>query len=211
MLSFLNKLLPYCEKHSSQPTEILGALERETYLKTIAPQMLSGHLQGGFLSLLSCLMQPKMILEIGTFTGYASICLAKGLCEGGRLHTIEVNEELAYICRKYFNKAGLQEKIELHVGDAKAIIPTLNKTFDLVFIDAGKGDYAFYYDLVFDKVRRGGILLADNVLWRGKVVEPARDADTLLIDQFNKKVQQDPRVENLLLSLRDGLMIARKL
>ncbi len=211
MIPFFDKLLAYCEKHSSQPSELLCSLERETNLKTVAPQMLSGHLQGKFLNLLSSLIQPKRVLEIGTFTGYSAICLAQGLREGGLLHTIEVDEELAYLCRKYFQKAGLEEKIRLHLADAKDLIPRLDETFDLVFIDAAKGDYAFFYDLVFEKVRRGGIILADNVLWSAKVVEPARDSDTLSIDRFNKKVQEDPRVENLLLPLRDGLMIARKL
>ncbi len=201
----------YCEAHTSDQSEILYDLERETNLKTLAPQMLSGHLQGQFLSLLSHLMQPKSILEIGTFTGYSTICLAQGLQEGGILHTIEANEELQYISEKYFKKAGLSDKIQQHIGDAKTIITKLKDTYDIVFIDAGKLDYAFYYDLVFEKVNKGGIILADNVLWSGKVVSKENDKDTQTLDAFNEKVLNDTRVNNMILPIRDGILIARKL
>jgi len=202
--------MSYCEAHSSPPDPVLYELERETNLKTLAPQMASGPLQGQFLTLLSQLLRPETILEIGTFTGYAAICLAKGLAPGGKLHTIEVNEELEYISRKYFEKAGLSDKIIPHTGDAKQIIPTLPGTFDLVFIDAGKLDYAHFYDLVFDRVRPGGLLLADNVLWSGKVIQGETDKHTLQLDAFNKKIRDDDRVDNLLLPIRDGMMIVRK-
>lgn len=210
MNDFVQALHNYCEDHSTAQSQILHELERETHLKTLAPQMVSGHLQGQFLSLLSKLMQPKIILEIGAFTGYASICLAQGLQEGGILHAIEVNPELEYIAKKYYKKAGLEEKIKLHIGNAKSIIPNLNTQFDIVFIDAGKNDYAFFYDLVIEMVNPGGLILADNVLWSGKVIKGATDKDTKVIDAFNKKVKEDDRVENIFLPIRDGLVVARK-
>lgn len=206
----LSKLIKYCENHSTPQSQILYELERETNLKTLAPQMISGHLQGALLSLLSSLKRPQTILEIGTFTGYAAICLAQGLAENGILHTIEANEELAYIIQKYIKKADLEHKIQLHIGNAKTLIPTIDSTFDIVFIDAGKNDYEYYYDLVFDKVNSGGLIIADNVLWSGKVVQKDKDKDTKTIHAFNQKIQNDPRVENLLLPIRDGLIIAQK-
>jgi len=210
---YINRLHQYCEEHTSPQSPLLNALERETHLKTLAPQMLSGHLQGHFLSLLSQLMQPTTILEIGTFTGYSAICLAQGLQAGGRLHTIEANPEMEYLIRDYLQRAGLEERISLHIGEAQQIIPTLEETFDLVFIDAGKQEYALFYDLVIERVRSGGLIIADNVLWSGKPLEPAlreQDADTAAIHQFNQKVQQDARVDNIMLPIRDGLLIARK-
>ena len=207
----LKKLTDYCTAHTTAQDEVLYELERETNLKTLAPQMVSGHLQGTFLSFISKMVQPKAVLEIGTFTGYASICLAQGLADGGVVHTIEANEELAYIIRKYVAKAKLEDQIQLHIGDAKKIIPELDIEFDMVLIDAGKKDYAFYYDLVFDKVKKGGLILADNILWSGKVVQKEHDNDTRVIDSFNKKIHQDPRVENVILPIRDGLILVRKL
>ncbi len=206
----LSKLIKYCEQHSTPQSKALYELERETHLKTLAPQMMSGHLQGKLLTLLSALMQPKAILEIGTFTGYAAICLASGLQSGGKLYTIEAQEELRYIVEKYVEKLDLQEKVVLYTGDAKQIIPTLDEVFDLVFIDAGKNDYAQYYDLVFDKVRPGGLIIADNVLWSGKVTQQVKDRDTQTIHNFNVKIQEDKRVDNLILPLRDGLVIVQK-
>ncbi|MEM6696976.1 MAG: O-methyltransferase, partial [Bacteroidota bacterium] len=185
----IKKLTNYCLDHSTLPTEVLNQLERETNLKTLAPQMISGALQGQLFSLLSKMMQPKAILEIGTFTGYATICLAQGLQEGGVLHTIEGNEELEYLIRKYLAKAQVEEKVKLHIGDAKEIVKILNEQFDLVFIDAGKNDYGLYYDLVFEKVKIGGFIMADNVLWSGKVLQERYDRDTQNIDAFYKKVQ----------------------
>ena len=201
----------YCEKFSSSESTALFELNRETNLKVLMPQMLSGHLQGSFLQMMSCMIHPKRILEIGTFTGYSAICLAQGLTTDGLLHTIDVNAEIEDMVKKYFSKAGVSEKIKLHIGDAQKIIPQLNETFDLVFIDADKINYSNYYDLVFDKVRSGGFIVADNVLWSGKVLSENPDKDTEAIKQYNAKVHADIRVENMILPLRDGLMIARKL
>ncbi len=203
-------LLDYCEAHTFPQSDILYQLERETHLKTLAPQMLSGHLQGRFLAMLSRIKQPKTILEVGTFTGYAALCMAEGLPEGGQLHTIEVNPELEFLIRKYIDKAGMQEKIHLHIGDAAKVIPTLDLSFDLAFMDAGKMDYPHHYELIVEKMNPGGILLADNVLWSGKVVQEEFDADTEGIRTFNKKVQEDERVENILLPIRDGIMMMIK-
>jgi predicted O-methyltransferase YrrM len=210
-MNSIKRLNAYCESLTSPVSPVLEELERETHLKTLSPQMLCGRLQGQLLRLLSELKKPGSILEIGTFTGYASICLAMGLPENGVLHTIEVNPELTYLSRKYFEKTGLQQKIRLYAGNAKEIIPTLPGPFDIVFIDAGKDDYTFYYDLVFDKVNPGGLILADNVLWDGKVASKASDKDTRTLQEFNRKVHSDSRVEVLMLPVRDGIMIARKL
>ena len=169
MNDFLHKLNLYCEAHTTAQPAILHQLERETHLKTLAPQMLSGHLQGQFLAMLSKICRPRAILEIGAFTGYSAICLAQGLEEGGVLHTIEANPELEYLIRKYIALAGLEGSIRLHIGDAPEIIPGLKGPFDLVFIDANKQEYALYYDLVIDKVQSGGLIIADNVLWSGIV------------------------------------------
>ena len=200
----------YAENFTSPESETLGELNRETHLKVLMPQMLSGHLQGAALRMFSQMLRPKRILEIGTFTGYSSICLAEGLAEDGVLHTIDINEELEGIVRKYFAKAGLEKKIQLHIGSALEIIPTLIEVFDLVFIDADKVNYPNYYNLVFDKVRSGGFIIADNVLWSGKVVEPNPDKDTRALMSYCELVKSDSRVEQLLLPIRDGLMIARK-
>ncbi len=205
------KINAYCEAHTSWPLPELYDLERETHLRTLSPQMISGKVQGQLLSLLTSLAKPMYALEIGTFTGYASLCIAKGLPEGGVLHTIEVNPELAYICEKYFEKAMLAEKIIMHIGDARQIIPKIDGCFDLVFMDAAKFDYPTYFDLVIDRLNPGGLLIADNVLWDGKVVAKVMDADTMTIDAFNKKVHQDARVENVMLPVRDGVLVARKL
>ena len=206
----IDKILEYAENHTTPEDDVLRALRRETHLKELQPQMLSGQIQGQLLSFFSQMLQPKAILEIGTFTGYAAICLAKGLAQNGIMHTIEVNEEKETIIRKYLAKANLNTKVQLHIGDAAQIIPTLTETFDLVFIDAGKKHNALYYDMVFDRVHQGGFIITDNVLWKGKVAENTNDKRTRLIDEFNKKIQQDERVENLLLPVRDGLMIVRK-
>jgi len=201
----------YIEKHSSPEETLLSELNRETHVKVQMPQMLSGHLQGQFLEMFSRMLQPKRILEIGTYTGYSGLCLAKGLTEDGLLYTIDINEELQPMVEQYFNKAGLTNQVKQLIGDARQIIPELKETFDLVFIDADKINYSTYYDLVFDKVRTGGYIVADNVLWSGKVLEEKKDKDTLAIDNYNKKVVADKRVESYILPLRDGLNIARKL
>ena len=210
MSSETNNTEEYCQAFSDQQPELLYQLERETFLKTLAPQMMSGHLQGKLLSLLSQLLQPHYILEIGTFTGYSTLCLAKGLVPQGKLFTIEGNEEMEPIIRKYLSKARLEEQIQLLIGKAEKIIPELQVTFDLVFIDGGKLDYPAHFDLVIDKVRPGGLILADNVLWSGKVIEQPRDKDSQMLHEFNKKLREDPRVDVLILPLRDGLSISMK-
>jgi caffeoyl-CoA O-methyltransferase len=201
----------YIEQHSSPEASVLKELNRETHLKVQMPQMLSGHLQGQFLEMLSRMQQPKRILEIGTYTGYSGLCLATGLTEDGLLYTIDINEELQPMVEQYIAKAGLSKKVKQLIGDARQIIPTLNEIFDLVFIDADKINYSTYYDLIFDKVRTGGYIIADNVLWSGKVLAEQKDKDTTAIDNYNKKVAADNRVESFILPLRDGLNIARKL
>ena len=207
---FNEKIYGYCEKNTSQETDLLQKLVRETHLKTLSPRMLSGHLQGRLLSLYSHLIQPRRVLEIGTFTGYAALCLAEGLTGDGILYTLEGNDELESLILNHFEQSEYAHKIKLLIGNALTIIPTLDEIFDLVFIDAGKRDYIAYYDLVFDKVRSGGLIIADNVLWSGKVLDDKKDLDTQILDDFNKRIANDERVECLLLPLRDGLMIARK-
>ncbi len=204
------KINAYCEAHTSLPVPELHELERETNLRTLSPQMISGKVQGHLLTLLASLARPKLALEIGTFTGYASISIAKGLPEGGRLHTIEINPELAHISQKYFEKTGLTDRITAHVGDARKIIPSLHLNFDFVFLDAAKFDYQFYYEMVMERLNLGGLLIADNVLWDGKVVAKTGDTDTQQIDAFNKMVHADERMENLMLPVRDGVLVARR-
>ncbi len=206
------KIETYSLTHSQPETDILKKINRETFAKVLMPRMLSGHLQGNVLSMFSKMIKPMQILEIGTYTGYSAICLAQGLQQGGKLHTIDINEELEKMVRGFFEEAGLSDKITYYTGNALTIIPDISETFDIVFIDADKKNYAKYYDLVFDKVRSGGYIITDNVLWSGKVLEQAEkmDAETKAIDAFNKKVNDDERVENMLLPVRDGLMIARK-
>lgn len=211
MKKILQSLNIYAEKHTSAASDLLYQLERETYLKTLAPQMLSGHLQGRMLSFISKMLQPKAVLEIGTFTGYAAICLAEGLAEDGVLHTIEVNRELEYLIRKYLEKGDLEEKIQLHIGDAKEVIPTLPiDQFDLIMIDAGKKDNAYFYEKALPMLRPGGILLVDNVLWDGKVLHPPKDKMTRQILDFNEMIHADKRVDNLLLPIRDGMFVLRR-
>ncbi len=201
----------YIEQFSSQEDEVLRELSRETHLKIQMPQMVSGNIQGQFLEMFSRMLQAKQILEVGTFTGYSAICLAKGLVADGLLYTIDINEELQPMCARYFEKANLSSKIKHLIGDAQKIIPSLNETFDLVFIDADKINYSNYYDLLFDKVRIGGYIIADNVLWSGKVIDDKKDKDTLAIHEYNQKVSSDSRVKNFILPLRDGLNITQKI
>lgn len=207
-----NKIEDYIRKNSSKEPEILKDLNKETYLKVLNPRMLSGHIQGRFLSIITKLIKPKKILEIGTYTGYSAICMAEGLIEKGIIHTIDINEELVSIQNKYFAKSKCNNSIIQHVGDARNIIKSINEKFDLVFLDADKENYIEYYELVIEKVKKGGLIIADNVLWTGKVVEPEKDDDELtqyLID-FNKMINEDDRVENIILPLRDGLNIILK-
>ena len=205
---FLND---YAENYSSEEPLILKELNRDTFAKILMPRMLSGHIQGRMLSMLSHMISPKLILEIGTYTGYSALCFAEGLSESGHLHTIDINDELAPMVKSYITKAGMENKITLHNGNASEIIPSLIGPFDLVFIDADKINYSLYYDLVINKVRHGGFLIADNVLWSGKVLNRENaDKDTLAIHQFNEKIKIDDRVEKVLLTVRDGLLIIRK-
>jgi len=204
--------LEYCQAHTSPVPAVLAELERATHLRTLSPQMLSGAYQGTLLRFLSLMIRPRRILEIGTFTGYATICLAEGLPDDGLLHTIEANDELGRLIGEYLLKAGVAEKVHLHLGDAAAIIPTLEEIFDLVFIDAGKLDYARHYALALAKMRSGGFLLADNVLWDGKVARgDQQDATAQVLRDFNEMVHRDARVENILLPVLDGVLVVRKL
>jgi len=203
------ELQKYAELHTSDESDLLKKINRETHAHVLMPRMLSGHLQGRVLAMISYMIKPDRILEIGTYTGYSALCLAEGLNNGGKLITIDINEELEQKVKGNF--AHVKDKIEYRIGNAKQIIPTLNETFDLVFIDADKSSYSHYFDLVIDKVRPGGFILADNVLWSGKVLSKNPDADTRAIIAFNEKVQRSSQVENVLLPIRDGIMIIRKL
>jgi len=203
-------LLHYAESHSEKENDLLKKLHRDTFLKVNSPRMLSGHLQGRLLSLLAKLCQPQHILEIGTYTGYSALCLAEGLQTGGTLITIDPNPETNHFAKKYFDTSPYRSQIIQLEGQAASLIPTLPQTFDLVFIDADKKSYANYFDLCIDKVRSGGLLIADNVLWSGKVLGDEKDPETLALKNFNQKTSNDPRVEALLLPVRDGLMILRK-
>jgi len=210
-MEFLDpELEKYAAAHSSPASAVLEELERETSAKVLMPRMLSGHVQGRFLSMMAKMMNANRILEIGTYTGYSAICMAEGLGPEGQLHTIDINEELESMATRYFEKAGMENKISFHVGDALQIIPALQETWDLVFIDADKQNYSNYFDLVIDRLRPGGCIIADNVLWSGKVLGAATDDETQALKDFNQKVQDDDRVENILLPIRDGLMLCRK-
>lgn len=207
------KLEAYVNEHTKPETAILKELNRETYAKVLMPRMLAGHIQGAVIKMFSQMIQPNYVLEIGTYTGYSAICWADGLQNGGMVHTIDLNDELEEMILKYIGKAGLENKVKLHIGNALEVIPQLHHEFDVVYIDADKDNYGNYYDLVFDKVKKGGFIIADNVLWSGKVIEPLipNDNDTKAIVAYNQKVLNDPRVENVLLPIRDGLMVARKI
>lgn len=203
----------YAEQATTAEDETLAALNRETNVKIAMPVMLSGHLQGALLSMISQMIQPQTILEIGTYTGYSAICLAKGLKERGCLHTIDINEELQDFCFTYFCKAGVQDKIKQYIGQAAEIIPTINEQFDLVFIDADKQNYGLYYDLVIDSIPIGGFILADNVLYNGEVVMDSKEQskNAKAIHAFNEKIKKDSRVEQVLLPVRDGITLIRKI
>lgn len=200
----------YIQAHTTAEDEVLKALNRQTHADILMPQMLSGQVQGTFLKMITQIFQPKRLLEIGTFTGYTAICFAQAMPEDGLVHTIDINEELENIIQKYIKSAGVEKKIILHIGNAIKIIPTLEEEFDMVFIDADKINYSNYYQLVMDKLRSGGIILADNVLWSGKIIDKIKDKDTKALDDFNKLVQNDVRVDNVLISIRDGIMMIRK-
>ena len=209
-MEILNEdLQRYAEQHTSPESDLLKKINRDTHAHVLMPRMLSGHLQGRVLSMISYMIQPQRILEIGTYTGYSALCLAEGLSPGGKLITIDINEELEKKVNDHF--ALWQDKIEYKIGNALDIVPTLNEIFDLVFIDADKSNYCKYFDLVIAKIRPGGFILADNVLWSGKVLNKNPDNDTKSIIAFNEKIQHDSRVENVLLPIRDGIMMIRKL
>ena len=207
------ELLYYVTKNSHDEPDILKELTRETYQKVLLPRMLSGALQGRFLSMISKLTSPKRVLEIGTYTGYATLCLAEGLIKGGSIDTVDKNEELLDFQRKYFDRSGYGSQIKQHLGNAIDIIPELKPGYDLVFLDADKTNYLNYFELVLPKMNSGGVILSDNVLWSGKVTtdEVNTDIDTKALDEYNKKIHNDPRVENVLMPVRDGLMVARKI
>lgn len=212
-MEFISKELDlYCTSHTSAECDVLKELNHETHTSVLNPRMISGNLQGQFLTMLSRMVRPKCILEIGTYTGYSAICLAKGLPVDGVLHTIDVNEELEEMNTRYFEKAGFEHQIVQHIGDASKIIPDLDVKIDLAFIDADKKNYPLYFDILIEKMNPGGWIIADNVLWSGKVIEKLdpTDKSTIALLEYNKKIQDDPRVENLLLPIRDGLMICRK-
>ena len=205
------ELEDYIEQHSKKEPELLAALDKETYQKVLLPRMLSGHFQGRVLSMLSKLVNPVIILEIGTYTGYSALCLCEGMQEKGILHTIDIKEELVDFQRKYFNKSPWGKQIVQHLGQAIDIIPTLDLKFDLVFIDADKENYLNYFELIIPKMNKGGIILSDNVLWSGKVLEPlqSNDLSTKIIMEYNQLLKTDPRVESVLLPIRDGLTVSR--
>jgi predicted O-methyltransferase YrrM len=212
MLTFSKNLSNYISSHSSPEDVLLQELTRTTHLHAIQARMLSGHIQGKFLELISKMISPSNILEIGTFTGYSAICLAKGLTDNGILHTIDIDDELRYIAEDFISRSSVGDKIRLYTGDALEIVSQMDILFDLVFIDGDKREYSAYYNLVIEKVRKGGYIIADNVLWSGKVLDEnvkSNDKFTTELLAFNDFVQNDSRVENLLLPLRDGMMIIR--
>ena len=211
-MHFLSEELEnYAAQHTEDEPLLLQELNKRTHLNVLQPRMISGHFQGRFLSLLSKMVQPSTILEIGTYTGYATLCLAEGLHPEGVLHTIDIKEELTDLQREFFDRSGYGNQIVQHLGKAADIIPSLNTTFDLVFIDADKQNYAHYFDLVIEKMNRGGIILSDNVLWSGKVVEEVKhnDKHTQALMAYNQKIKDDPRVETVLLPIRDGITLSR--
>ena len=212
-MEFISKELDeYVCNHTQKEPEWLYELNRETHLNVLKPRMLSGHFQGRVLSMLSKMIRPKDVLEIGTYTGYSALCMAEGLAEGGHIVTIDKNEELEDLVQKYIAKSPFEGKIKCVIGDAMEIVPGLKRDFDMVFIDADKANYINYYNMVFDKVRPGGFILFDNVLWSGKVLEPVKekDVDTKVLVELNKMIHEDDRVEEVLLPIRDGVLIARK-
>lgn len=214
MKNFIDsKIFNYSLSKSSKEPKILNDLNRETHLKILNPRMLSGHYQGRILSLVSKIIKPKTVLEIGTYTGYSTICLSEGLEKNGSIHTIDNNEELLVIQNKYFKKAGISEKVKQYTGDATKIVKKLNLDFDLVFIDADKENYPLYFDSIIDKVKPGGVIIADNILWSGKILEKVEEEDyaTKSIIEFNDKVNNDERVEVIILPIRDGLSLIRKI
>jgi len=201
----------YVLSHIDKEPEVLSWLTRETHLRTLKPRMLSGHLQGRMLRMFCAMMSAKRILEIGTFTGYSAICMAEALPEDGELHTMEVNDEMEEFLNEVFERSGMSEKIHLHIGDASRLIPQLEGQFDVVFMDGNKRHYSEYFDVVFPKLRLGGLLIADNTLWDGHVLEDSKDAQTVGVQKFNDKVFSDERVERVIVPVRDGMTLIRKI
>ncbi|MBT3622371.1 O-methyltransferase [Flavobacteriales bacterium] len=200
----------YAINHTEKEPQLLAELNRETWANVMIPRMLSGHLQGRVLSMFSKLVSPKNILEIGTYTGYSALCLAEGLKPSGNLHTLDINEEYTAVAKRYFNKSAYSNNIKQHIGQALDIIPNLDCKFQLAFIDADKENYANYFDAIIDKMDVGGLIIADNVLWSGKVTSNEMDEETQALDNYNKKIVTSDRVETVLFPVRDGLMISRK-
>lgn len=207
---FTEEIQSYAERHTAQESGLLRELREHCYAHFEDRSMLSGFVQGRLLSMFSYMIRPRTVLEIGTYLGYSALCLAEGLAEGGKVITLDIQEDTNRVARSYVEKSDLSERIEFHLGFAAEIIPTLSETFDLVFIDADKPNYSNYFDLVFDKVRPGGFIIADNVLWSGKVIEEGKDENTQALHDYNQKILADDRVDNILLPIRDGLMVARK-
>lgn len=211
-MEFINAALSrYVDEHTSAEPELLYKLNRETHLKVMQPRMLSGHFQGRLLSMLSKLIRPSLVLEIGTYTGYSALCLAEGLSENGVLHTIDNNPEREKLVARYIEASGMTKRIIPHIGDAASVIPQIEGNFDLVFIDADKHNYGMYFEQVIGRMKPGGVILADNVLWSGKVIEPVnpKDEDTIALLEFNRQIKNDPRVEVVVLPIRDGLSLIR--
>ena len=213
-MDFLPKEIEnYALNHTTAENDLLKELNRQTHIQILQPRMLSGHLQGKVLSMISHMIQPNRVLEVGTYTGYSALSIAEGLSKDGKIVTIDINEELEPFIRSYFERSSFNDKIDFLVGNAVEVIPTLNEIWDIVFIDADKENYSIYFDLVINQVRKGGFIIVDNVLWSGKVVQEveANDKETKGIIEFNSKVKEDSRVENVLFTIRDGLMVLRKL
>lgn len=201
----------YCDEHTKTPTPQLQHIERWVHLHSAYPRMVAGQFQGSFLSMISKIVQPRLVVEVGTFVGYSAICLAQGVVEGGVVHTIEVNDEIEEVIRRNIREAKLEQQVQFHIDDAREVIPTLPDEIDLAYIDADKPGTPDYYEMLLPKMRRGGVMLVDNILWSGKVLRTDLnpDADTRLLDEFNQYVVDDPRVDNILLPLRDGIMMCR--
>ena len=211
-MEFLDEVIEeYATSHTDKETKLLADLNKETWANVMIPRMLSGHLQGRILSMFSKLVNPQNILEIGTYTGYSALCLAEGLKTNGSLHTLDINEECTSVANRYFKKSNFCKNIIQHIGEATEIIPNLNCNFQLAFIDADKKNYSNYFDAIIDKIDIGGLIIADNVLWSGKVTKEEKDYEAVALDEYNKKMLKSDRVETILLPVRDGLMISRKI
>lgn len=211
MQFIIEEINNYSTTHTEKEPQLLSELNRETWANVMMPRMLSGHLQGRFLSMFSKIISPKNIIEVGTYTGYSALCMAEGIQNKGKLHTIDINEEYTSIAKKYFSRSKYQKNIKQHIGDALEIIPKLNDKFQLAFIDADKENYSNYFDMIIEKMDIYGCIIADNVLWSGKVTKANKDTETQSLDTYNKKVLADPRVETILLPIRDGLMVTRRI